>query len=383
MHKVILISLVLILISGCKPQPEPEHTSELVSVSKVHVQTLVPRVYQQNIRTFGVLEAVESVTLSSEFSARVEKIHFSEGQQVEAGQLMLELDSTHFEMQVKRAEADLQRSAARLEEGRLLLERREELFTQRLVSQEQMEVVRTALINAEVNQENALIGLSQARNDLTRASIVSPVSGRVAVKDVEVGEVVSPGQPLAEMQVTNIMRVVTYVTEQEINSVQPGAESVVTTPGVRGREYTARIESRGDGVDSVTGNFPVKLTVENSDGLLKSGMTAVVLMAGLEIDNVLMIPDSAVVDRNRRRVVYRVTDGTAEEIEPVLAATLSQNDIPVLHGLSAGDELVVGGLETVVDGKKVELIRSSDTQSTESQVVTPVNVDESKTHEGS
>jgi membrane fusion protein (multidrug efflux system) len=160
------------------------------------------------------------------------------------------------------------------------------------------------------------------------------------------------------IQVTDTMRVVTYVTEQEINSIQIGSECVVTTPGVRGREYTARVESRDGEVDPTTGNFPVKLTVENNDGLLKSGMTAVVVMAGLEVGNTLLIPESALVDRNRKRVVFRLDDGIAEEVEPGLAATMNDELLPVLRGLSAGDEIIISGLNTVVAGTRVEVVQA-------------------------
>ena len=358
MHKAIILGLFLISMAGCKPPEVPEDKSKMTAISKVEVKKLVPQSYQQTIRTFGVLEAAESVSLSSEFSAKVKKINFKEGQRIQAGHVMVELDKADLQNLIKKAEADLQSARAKLKESRLLMKRRQELFAQKIVSQEQMEKFETTLTDAEADYERAIVGLNQARNDLSRASIISPVSGKVVKKKIEVGEIAAPGKVLAEIQVTNIMRVVTHVTEQEINSIQLGSESIVTTPGVRGREYIARIESRGDEVDPATGNFPVKLTVENNDGLLKTGMTAVVVMAGLEVSDALLIPDSALVDRNRKRVVYRVTDGLAEEVEPVLAVTLTSELIPVLAGLSEGDDVIIGGLDTVVDGKKVEVIET-------------------------
>ena len=371
MFKLILTALFLTILVGCRPPPEPDNAPRIPAVSKVQVKKLVPQIYQQTIRTFGVLEAAESVSLSSEFSAKVKKINFKEGQQIQAGDVMVELDKSDLQMRVKTAEADLQSARAKLKEARSLDKRRKELYAKNLVSKENLEIVQTALANSEAKFELATIGLGQARNDLSRASIVSPVSGRVVKKDVDVGEIAAPGQSLATVQVTNIMRVVTHVTEQEINSIQPGSESIVITPGVRGREYIAHVESRGDEVDPATGNFPVKLTVENNDGLLKSGMTAIVTMTGLEVTDALLIPDSALVDRNRKRVVFRVKDGVAEEVEPVVAATINTELVPVLHGLFEGDEVIVGGLDTVVAGKKVEVIETAESSIIEPAMPSP------------
>ena len=359
MFKVICVGLILVIFSGCKPQEDPQQETKSVSIPKVQVQKLVPQVWRQSIRTFGVLEAAETVSISAEFAAKVEEVSFEEGIVVQAGDKLVELDKTELAMLIRQAEADLQSAEVKLQEASSLTKRREELFAKDLVSQEELSVYRTTLANSESKFEQATIGLGLARNNLQRASIISPVSGRVVAKNVEVGEVAMPGRPLAEINVTGTMRVITYVTEQEINSIQVGSDCIVTTPGVRGREYTAHVESRGGEVDSATGNFPVKLILENSDGLLKPGMTAVVTMKGLEVGDILLIPETALVDRNRKRVVFRVVNGIAEEVEPAMAATVSTEWLPVLHGLAAGDEVIVGGLSSVVAGTEVEVVNSA------------------------
>jgi membrane fusion protein (multidrug efflux system) len=158
-----------------------------------------------------------------------------------------------------------------------------------------------------------------------------------------------PGQQLALIQTVDTVRVTTFVSEKDINALRVGGEARVTTPGVRGKEYAARIESLGAKADSATGNFTVRLALRNEDGLLRDGMTARVHLQGLQYPDALLVPDTAVVDRNRRRVVYKVVNGKAVEVAPVLAATVGDL-IPVLDGLQAGDRIIVEGLEGVVDG---------------------------------
>ena len=77
-----------------------------------------------------------------------------------------------------------------------------------------------------------------------------------------------------------------------------------------------------------------------------------------ELGDTLLIPESALVDRNRKRVVYRLNDGVAEEVEPGLAVTVNDELLPVLHGLYAGDEIIISGLNTVVAGTRVEVVQA-------------------------
>ena len=104
----------------------------------------------------------------------------------------------------------------------------------------------------------------------------------------------------------------------------------------------------------LTGNFPVRLAVSNKEGLLRPGMAARVELRGIQHAGALLLPASALVDRKRRRVAYRVVDGMAEEVEPVVAATTGDR-LPVLRGLRQGDRVIVSGLEWVTDGAEVQI----------------------------
>jgi membrane fusion protein (multidrug efflux system) len=86
-------------------------------------------------------------------------------------------------------------------------------------------------------------------------------------------------------------------------------------------------------------------------------MTARVSLQGLQYQNAILIPDSALVDRNRRRVAYKVVEGKAVQVEPVVALT-SVDLVHVLSGLQSGDQLIVEGLANIVDGTPVKVIQN-------------------------
>jgi membrane fusion protein (multidrug efflux system) len=134
-----------------------------------------------------------------------------------------------------------------------------------------------------------------------------------------------------------------------------GEVAPMTSPGVPGREYEARIELVGNSADPLTGNFVVKLTVNNSDRRLRAGMSVRLRLKGMQRENTLLIPKSALVDRNRRRVVFRLVDGRAQEVEPLIGVSNDDNT-PVYGGLQAGDQLILAPLKLIQDGKQVSAI---------------------------
>ena len=344
-----------ILPTGCrKPAPGDDKVFR-PTVAAVQVQEIEPRVWQQTIRSFGKIEAAEKATISAEIAGKVNDVLFNEGDQIEAGQKLLSFDISESRMRLKQAEGNLSGVAAQLDEARSMLSRRENLFRQHAITKEQLESARTNVATLAAQYEQMVVGKSLARHNIQRTQLHSPVSGTVVSKGIDTGEVAMPGQPLAVIHVTDTMRVTTWVSQEEVNTIRTGIACKVTTSGVRGRTWVAHVESVGNVADPSTGNFAVKLTVNNADGLLKAGMSAMVTLSGLEMNDAILIPDSAVVDRHRKRVVYVVKNQRAVEIEPVLAA--STNAIRnVLHGLSKGDQLIVGGLDDVADGSKLKII---------------------------
>ena len=352
--KAAIMPLILLLAAACSDPQVQEDTSP-TRTAQVRTLTLQPETWTQTIRTFGVFEAAEEVDLAVDFSATVRRVSFREGGQVDAGQTLLELDRGERELLVSRAARNVENVKAQLDRARQDLRRTEDLFAVDAITREDYDRSRAEVRSLSARYGEALAAQRLAERDLGETTLASPVSGRVVRRRVEPGETVMPGQVLGVVQTADTLRVVTFVSERDINALRVGGPARVSTPGVRGREYPARVESLAAEADPATGNFPVKLTVANDDGLLRSGMTARVELEGLEYGEVILIPSSATIDRQRRRVVYTVAEGKAVEVEPVLAATLGER-LPVLTGLEPGDVLVVDGLEGLVDGSAVEVM---------------------------
>jgi membrane fusion protein (multidrug efflux system) len=354
------VSFVLFTV-GCEKADVSEESEPEVRLLKVRTLSLKPTSWIESIQTHGVIEAAEEVNVTIDFSATVRSVYFQEGDRVELGEPMIDLDRGKRALHLSRVTTSVTETKVQLDQASSILKRRQELYQKNLISREQYDQARTAWQSAGAHYQEALAAQRLAQRELGETQRRSPVSGQIAKRMVNPGETVMPGQSLVVIQTTESVRVVTYVSEKDINALRVGSQAEVTSPGVRARKYQAVIESVGVKADPETGNFTVKLTVQNEDGLLRDGMTASVTLQGIEYPEALLVPESAVVDRNRHRVVYKVVDHRAVEVRPVFVATTGTH-IPVLDGLEFGDTLIVSGMEEVIDGTEVDILNPGKAQ---------------------
>lgn len=350
-------AFLMVVLVSCEDRPPAREEIPEPRIAEVEIRILQEQRWKETISAFGVIDAAKEIVITTDFSERVEKVHVEEGDRIQAGQLLIELDGRKQQLRLARHRTSLKEAKATLTNAQTTLKREEALFAGRNIPKSRLEQTQLAFKTARARYEEALAAVQLGERELADRRIASPASGQVVKRAAEAGETVSPGAALMVIQVVDAVRVITYVTEKDINHLRLGSEATVTTPAVPGRTYTARIESLGSKADPDTGNFAIKLAIPNHEGLLRPGMTARVSLNALTYPNAILIPDNALVDRNRRRVAFKVVDGIAVQVEPVVALS-SIDQVHVLSGLQAGDQLVVGGIENIADGTPVRIIEA-------------------------
>lgn len=346
-----LLSLLLTACEKTKPVVSPSVESAPLAVT---TETLEPRDWQLQFAAYGHFESTEEVTISVDFSGTVKRVHFREGQNVSAGDLLIELDEQKQQLRVRQSKANLLSAQAELEKSRTTYFRYRDLMTKGALSREQLKQSESSYERSRAMVEESEAALALAEKDLRETRIISPVDGVIDQKMVEPGQTVLPGNPLATVQVADTLRVVTFVSEREVNQLHLGDEAEVSTPAVPGKVFDARVELVSSVADPQTGNFTVKLTVHNADRQLRSGMSARVKLSGIVRKNVLVLNKRHLADRNRRRVVFIYNEGVVREVEPSFGVSAGDN-LPVLAGLEAGDQLIVSHRDLLADGKSVTL----------------------------
>lgn len=346
----------LLLLAACDAAapPAPIADAAVAAAVPVTVQRLEPRRWQGQVSSFGVVEALEQVDVSSETHGTVAAVMVREGDSVEAGDLLVELDRNKAQLRLAQASRGAEQAHALLEEARLRLQRREDLARQDTISEEALDNARLAVLALEASYRRAQAVQQLAQRELTDTRIVSPARGLVDQKLVEPGEPVTVGATLVRLQVVQVMRVHTWISEADISHLHAGATASVGLTGLKGIDYPARVEWVGVNADPETGNFPVKLILEAADPRIRPGMTATATIDLLEQPDVLLLPEAALVDRDRQRVVFVVREGRAQQVNPLLSASYG-NRLQVLAGLVAGDEVIIKGHYGLRDGSPVSI----------------------------
>jgi len=291
----------------------------------------------QKLEALGNARANESVDISTKLSNIVTAVTFRDGERVKRGQVLVRLDDA-------QARADFAAAQAALTESESQYNRSRELFDTQALSKSSFEQ-----LEATLKANRARLGAAQAR--LEDTVIRAPFSGRVGLRRVSVGTLISPGDVITTLDDTSVIKLDFSVPENFLASIREGLSIRASAPAFPGRSFTGSVSSIDSRVDMNTRSVTVRALLANEDGVLKPGMFLNVMLANDERE-ALVIPEEALTPEAERQYVYVVVDGKASRRE-VRIGGRRPGSVEVIAGLSAGERVVVEGTQKVRDGVSV------------------------------
>ena len=300
----------------------------------------VARELVDEVEALGTTRAREAVEITPRISSVITVINFREGQSVEAGHILVELDNA--EERAALAEAE-----ARVIDSRAQFRRARELLETRTVSESQVQQ-----LEATMNADEARLRAAQARFEQTL--VRAPCSGRVGLRQVSPGSLVSPGTTITTLDDLSRVRLDFTVPETFLGVLEPGLEIRARSVAFEGRHFDGRVTTLNTRVDPVTRAITVRADLPNDDDLLKPGMFLTVRLAGQSRMRV-MIPEAALVPEGDRQHVYMVRDGRSWRTDVVIGRRL-RGEVEIIEGLRDGDEVVVEGTQRVANGGRVTAV---------------------------
>ncbi|MBI4659310.1 MAG: efflux RND transporter periplasmic adaptor subunit [Verrucomicrobia bacterium] len=261
----------------------------------------------------GALQPVNTVDVGAEISGRIEKVPADFNLRVKKGDPLAEIDPRNLRAQVERsaasleaAEASLKQAGATLLEARQSAARAEQLAASKLISDQELDAARATLDRAEasVASANAQVTVSRAllnadRTNLEKAVIRSPIDGVVLARKVEPGQTVAASfqTPVLFKLAEDLsrMKLLVNVDEADVGVVKEGQTATFSVDAFPNREFPARITSLRNEPQTVQGvvSYEAVLSVDNSDGLLRPGMTATATITTEMRSDVLLVPNAA------------------------------------------------------------------------------------------
>lgn len=323
----------------------------------VQVQAIGTRDVAYMISAVGTVEAFEEIQVTSRVTGVVEKVRFSEGEAVVAGQPLAEIEPRRFQLAVEAASAALAKTRAALREAEAGLARREKATTDNpgLVPGEELETWRTRVATAKAEVHAAQVSLDRAALDRRDAFVRAPVAGVLQSRTVRTGQYVQPGTTLATLIQRDPLLLRFDVPEREATGLRPGMK--VEFGGLAGEEpYSAVIKLVTTAADPNT--RMVKVTAEVDDprkATLRAGSFARVAVQMGTSSGAVVIPQTAVRPSEKGFLAYVVVDGAAVERVIDLGMHTADGMLEVRKGLKTGEQLVVRGAEALRQGSPVAI----------------------------
>jgi membrane fusion protein, multidrug efflux system len=320
--------------------PPPE------SVTSARVEAMEWRTSRAAV---GTLVAVQGVTLGAELPGLVREVAFASGATVRKGQVLVRLDTSTEEAQLAAAAADA--ALARINQERARELRRAEANTQ------------ADLDAAEARAKQADAVVATLRATIAKKSIRAPFDGRIAIRQVELGQVVSSGTPIASLQSVDPIYADFWVPQQALADLRQGQAARMRTDIFPNASWDGEVTTVNPEVDPSTRNVRVRATFGNADARLRPGMFVNVEVHSAEKQPVLVVPATAVLYAPYGDSIFALEAQKGADGKPVLLARQRfvrlgerRGDlVAVLSGLSAGETVVSSGAFKLRNGAAVVL----------------------------
>jgi membrane fusion protein, multidrug efflux system len=295
----------------------------------------------------GSLVAVRSVVLAAELPGTVREIAFESGASVKKGQVLVKLDASIEEAQLAAAVADA--TLARLSHERARKLRQSEANAE------------ADLDAAEARAKDANATVARLEATIGKKTIRAPFDGRIAIRQVELGQVVSPGSPIASLQSVSPIHADFWLPQQALAELEPGQRARLRTDTFGNAVWDGEVTTVNPEVDPATRNVRIRATFPNGDGRLRPGMFANVQVLSSGKRPVLTIPATAVIFAPYGDSVFAIEEkkdqagkATAVARQKFVRTGERRGDVvAVISGLSEGETVVSSGAFKLRNGTAV------------------------------
>ena len=309
----------------------------------------------------GTVTAFNTVTVHSRVDGQITKINFQEGQFVHQGDALLEIDARPYQVQLEQAEGQLAKDQAQLRDVQVNYERYQLLYKEGVIPKQQLDTqgAQVGQFEGSIKGDQGLI--DSAKLQLVYSRITAPISGRIGLRLVDIGNIVHASDTNGLLVITQLQPIaVIFALPQDqlpevATKLQKNEPMVVDAYD---RDDTSKIESGklltiDNQIDTTTGTYKLKAVFNNDKNLLfPNQFVNVHLLADVK-KNLMIVPAAAIQRGPQGVYVYVVQGGNTAKIQTVTLAQTTATSVGLSAGLNPGDVVVVDGQDKLQDGSKV------------------------------
>lgn len=326
----------LVPAAGCGKKDGQGRGEMVVSVVAVPAQQ---QLVEETIEAVGTLAANESVDVRSETDGTVEAIHFDEGQQVDEGQVLVELDQTKLRAALAEAQANLQIAESTWQRYSTLLQTR-------AVAQQEADQAQATWIATQ-----ALVDRLTA--ELEDATITAPFAGVTGARLLSVGQFIPRGTSITTLIDSDPMKLEFRIPERLLGQIRPQQVVKLEAAAYPETPFTGEVYFVDPQIDPATRTVLLKAVVPNPQGQLRQGMFAHVELIVQVKEDAVVIPETALLHQGDLTFVYAIDSEQKAQMRPVKVGVRLADVVEVLEGVEAGEQVVAEGHQKLFPGVKV------------------------------
>lgn len=298
----------------------------------------------EQVTAIGTILSDEAVTISSEIPGRLKEIHFQEGQPVEQGAPLFTLDDSVYRAQLADAEAKLKLAEQ-------THKRTAQLFSNKYATAQSAD-------ESASNLAVSTAAVELARVQLEKAHIAAPFSGIVGLRRVSVGEYITAGQPLVNLEAIDPVKADFRVPERFLPAIKVGQIIRIKVDAFPGETFEGKVYAIDPRLDVAGRSLVVRAVVPNKDRRLRPGLFARISVLLQLKEDALSVPEQAIVPQGDSQFVFKIVEGTAK-LTKVLTGTRREGRVEIVEGLAAGDRVVTAGQLKIRDGTPVSVVNGA------------------------
>jgi multidrug efflux system membrane fusion protein len=326
----------------------------------------------------GTVTAFNTVTVRSRVDGQIVKINFTEGQTVRQGDALVEIDPRPYQVQLEQAEGQLAKDQAQLQDVKVDYERYQLLYKEGVVPKQQVDTQQ-----AQVGQYLGAIKADQATIDnakllITYSHITAPITGRVGLRLVDMGNIVHATDTTGLLVITQLqpIAVIFSLPQDQLSQVLSKLQGKQLPVEAYDRDDSTKIATGklltiDNQIDTTTGTYKLKAQFDNDKSILFPNQFVNIHLLVDTKHNITIVPTTAIQRGPQGTYVYLAENDSTVKIRPVSVALSSGNSVGITNGVQPGDNVVVDGQDKLQDGSKIEahsaLAGAANTQEQQSQ----------------
>ena len=324
------------------------------------------------LKALGTVTAYNTVNVLPRVDGQLVKVLFEEGQQVKAGQVLVQIDPRPYRAALDKAEGDLAERRAELKNAELDLARYQGLYAEDSIARQTLDSQQATVAQLRGSLQSLQAAVAEARLNLEFTEVKAPISGRLGLRQVDVGNLVTSGNatPLVTITQTAPITVSFTLPEAELPALlarhRAGEPLKVEAwdRGERQRLAEGVLASLDNQIDTATGTVRLKARFENADERLFPNQFVNVRLLLETRRDALLLPAAAVQFGSAGTFVYVVDAENKVQMRPVTVAASNGEQSLIGAGLAAGEKVVLEGTDRLREGSTVEVVEGASKEAT-------------------